>query len=95
MDNFKSFCDKYRKDPETGKSNFCIIQAEDELSAIGMVLGANWNGARSFTATSGPGISLMSEFLGYGYFTEIPAVLFDVQRVARPPACRRVRSRLT
>ena len=80
MDNFKNFCDKYRKDPETGKSNFCIIQAEDELAAMGMVLGAGWNGARSFTPTSGPGISLMSEFLGYGYFTEIPAVLFDVQR---------------
>jgi 2-oxoglutarate/2-oxoacid ferredoxin oxidoreductase subunit alpha len=80
MDAFKKFCDKYRKDPETGKANYCIIQAEDELGAIGMVLGASWNGARSFTPTSGPGISLMSEFLGYGYFTEIPAVLFDVQR---------------
>jgi len=80
MDAFKRFCEKYRKDPETGKSNYCIIQAEDELGAIGMVLGASWNGARSFTPTSGPGISLMNEFLGYGYFTEIPAVLFDVQR---------------
>ena len=80
MDAFKKFCDKYRKDPETGKANYCIIQAEDELGAIGMVLGASWNGARSFTPTSGPGISLMNEFLGYGYFTEIPAVLFDVQR---------------
>ncbi len=80
MDAFKKFCDKYRKDLETGKANYCIIQAEDELGAIGMVLGASWNGARSFTPTSGPGISLMSEFLGYGYFTEIPAVLFDVQR---------------
>jgi 2-oxoglutarate ferredoxin oxidoreductase subunit alpha len=80
MDAFKRFCDKYRKDPETGKSNYCIIQAEDELGAIGMVLGASWNGARSFSPTSGPGISLMNEFLGYGYFTEIPAVLFDVQR---------------
>jgi len=80
MDAFKKFCDKYRKDPETGKANYCIIQAEDELGAIGMVLGASWNGARAFTPTSGPGISLMSEFLGYGYFTEIPAVLFDVQR---------------
>jgi len=80
MDAFKKFCEKYRKDPETGKSNYCIIQAEDELGAIGMVLGASWNGARSFTPTSGPGISLMNEFLGYGYFTEIPAVLFDVQR---------------
>lgn len=80
MDAFKNFCAKYRKDPETGKANYCIIQAEDELGAIGMVLGASWNGARSFTPTSGPGISLMSEFLGYGYFTEIPAVIFDVQR---------------
>ncbi len=80
MDAFKKFCDKYRRDPETGKANYCIIQAEDELGAIGMVLGASWNGARSFTPTSGPGISLMNEFLGYGYFTEIPAVLFDVQR---------------
>ena len=80
MDAFKKFCEKYRKDPETGKSNFCIIQAEDELGAIGMVLGASWNGARAFTPTSGPGISLMNEFLGYGYFTEIPAVIFDVQR---------------
>jgi 2-oxoglutarate ferredoxin oxidoreductase subunit alpha len=80
MDAFRKFCEKYRKDPETGKANYCVIQAEDELAAIGMVLGASWNGARSFTPTSGPGISLMSEFLGYGYFTEIPAVLFDVQR---------------
>ena len=80
MDAFKRFCEKYRTDPETGKANYCIIQAEDELGAIGMVLGASWNGARSFTPTSGPGISLMNEFLGYGYFTEIPAVLFDVQR---------------
>jgi len=80
MDAFKKFCDKYRKDPDTGKANYCIIQAEDELGAIGMVLGASWNGARAFTPTSGPGISLMNEFLGYGYFTEIPAVIFDVQR---------------
>jgi len=80
MDAFKSFCDKLRKDPETGENNYCIVQAEDELAAIGMVLGANWAGARAFTPTSGPGISLMSEFLGYGYFTEIPAVLFNVQR---------------
>ncbi len=80
MDAFSAFCEKLRIDPETGKRNFCIIQAEDELSAMGMVLGASWNGARAFTPTSGPGISLMSEFLGYGYFTEIPAVLIDVQR---------------
>ncbi|HVN42901.1 MAG TPA: 2-oxoacid:acceptor oxidoreductase subunit alpha [Steroidobacteraceae bacterium] len=81
MDAFKSFCAKLRVDPETGRNNFAVIQAEDELSAIGMVLGANWNGARSFTATSGPGISLMSEFIGLAYYAEIPAVIFDVQRV--------------
>jgi len=81
MDAFKSFADKTRIDAETKRAQFAFIQAEDELSAIGMVLGANWNGARSFTATSGPGVSLMGEFLGLGYYAEIPAVLFDVQRV--------------
>ena len=80
MDAFRTFCQKYRVDPETGKRTYCIIQAEDELAAIGMVLGANWNGARSFTPTSGPGISLMSEFIGFGYYAEIPAVIFNVQR---------------
>ncbi len=80
MDAFKTFCAQYRVDEETGRNNYAIIQAEDELAAIGMVLGANWNGARAFTPTSGPGISLMSEFLGYAYFTEIPAVLVNVQR---------------
>ncbi len=80
MDAFKRFCERHRKDETTGRRNYCIIQAEDELAAIGMVLGAAWNGARAFTPTSGPGISLMNEFLGYGYFAEIPAVLFDVQR---------------
>jgi 2-oxoglutarate/2-oxoacid ferredoxin oxidoreductase subunit alpha len=80
MDSFKRFAERYRKDPDTGRMNVSIIQAEDELAAIGMVLGASWNGARAFTPTSGPGISLMNEFLGYGYFTEIPAVIFDVQR---------------
>ncbi len=81
MDAYKSFCARLRVDAETGERRYCVIQAEDELAAIGMVLGANWNGARAFTPTSGPGISLMSEFLGLGYFAEIPAVLFDVQRV--------------
>ena len=81
MDAYKSFCARLRVDAETGERSYCVIQAEDELAAIGMVLGANWNGARAFTPTSGPGISLMSEFLGFGYFAEIPAVLFDVQRV--------------
>jgi len=80
MDAFTSFCERYRVDKETGERKFCIIQAEDELSALGMVLGAGWNGARAFTPTSGPGISLMNELLGYGYFAEIPAVLVDVQR---------------
>jgi 2-oxoglutarate ferredoxin oxidoreductase subunit alpha len=80
MDAFTSFCERYRIDEETGQARYCIIQAEDELSAMGMVLGAGWNGARAFTPTSGPGISLMSELLGYGYFTEIPAVLINVQR---------------
>jgi 2-oxoglutarate ferredoxin oxidoreductase subunit alpha len=80
MDAFKSFCARYRVDPKTGERRYTVIQAEDELAAIGMVLGAGWNGARAFTPTSGPGISLMSEFLGFGYFAEIPAVLFNVQR---------------
>ena len=81
MDAFKSFCERFRKDPETGERRYCVIQAEDELAAIGIVLGATWNGARAFTPTSGPGISLMSEFLGFAYFTELPAVVVDVQRV--------------
>lgn len=80
MNAFEKWCNKYRIDPDTGKKNFAIVQAEDELAAIGMVLGATWNGARAFTATSGPGVSLMSEFLGLSYFAEIPAVLIDVQR---------------
>jgi 2-oxoglutarate/2-oxoacid ferredoxin oxidoreductase subunit alpha len=81
MDAFKGFCERLRTERETGRKRFAFIQAEDELSAIGMVVGASWNGARAFTATSGPGISLMSEFLGLAYYAEIPAVLFDVQRV--------------
>jgi len=72
---------RYRVDPETGKATFAIVQAEDEIAAIGMALGAGWAGARSMTATSGPGISLMTEFVGFGYYTEIPVVIFDVQRV--------------
>src|SRR5260370_13015095 len=82
LDAFKMFCEKYRRDPETGKNNYIIIQAEDELAAIGMVLGASWNGARAFTSTAGPGISLMNELLGLAYYAEIPAVVIDVQRVA-------------
>jgi len=81
MDAFQGFCERYRKDAATGENRFCIIQAEDELAAAGMVVGAGWAGARAFTPTSGPGISLMSEFIGFAYYTEIPAVFFDIQRV--------------
>jgi len=81
MDSFKQFCDMFRTDPETGEKRYCIVQAEDELAAAGMVLGANWVGARAFTPTSGPGISLMSEFIGFAYYAEIPSVFIDVQRV--------------
>ena len=77
---FTAHCRKFRVDPVTGQNKFAIVQAEDEIAAIGMVLGAGWNGARSFTATSGPGISLMQEFFGFAYYAEIPAVIFDIQR---------------
>jgi 2-oxoglutarate/2-oxoacid ferredoxin oxidoreductase subunit alpha len=77
---FSRYCGRLRVDKATGKSNFAIVQAEDELASIGIVIGAAWNGARAFTATSGPGISLMQEFIGLAYFAEIPAVIFDVQR---------------
>jgi 2-oxoglutarate ferredoxin oxidoreductase subunit alpha len=77
---FQRHCSRYRVDPVTRQNRFAIVQAEDELSAIGMVIGAAWNGARAFTATSGPGISLMQEFIGLAYFAEIPAVIVDVQR---------------
>ncbi|HKX38127.1 MAG TPA: 2-oxoacid:acceptor oxidoreductase family protein, partial [Burkholderiales bacterium] len=77
---FQKYCAKLRVDQETGKNKFAIVQAEDELASIGIVTGAGWNGARAFTATSGPGISLMSEFIGLAYFAEIPAVIIDVQR---------------
>jgi 2-oxoglutarate ferredoxin oxidoreductase subunit alpha len=80
MEGFKSFCQKFRQDRETGKNRYAIIQAEDELAAIGMVIGASWAGARAFTPTSGPGISLMNEFIGLAYYAEVPAVIFDVQR---------------
>jgi 2-oxoglutarate ferredoxin oxidoreductase subunit alpha len=81
MDAFKTLCEKYRRDPGTGRNNYLIIQAEDELAAIGMVIGAGWNGARAFTSTAGPGISLMNELLGLAYYAEIPAVVIDVERV--------------
>ncbi|HEX3432166.1 MAG TPA: 2-oxoacid:acceptor oxidoreductase subunit alpha [Rhizomicrobium sp.] len=77
---FNAHCRKLRVDPETKKNKFAIVQAEDEIAAIGMVIGAGWNGARAFTATSGPGISLMQEFFGLAYYAEIPAVIFDIQR---------------
>ena len=77
---FQGYCRKFRVDRETGRNRYAFVQAEDELASIGMVVGAGWNGARAFTATSGPGISLMQEFIGLAYFAEIPAVLFDVQR---------------
>src|SRR5205807_983915 len=77
---FARHCRKYRTDPATGKARYAIVQAEDELASIGIVIGAAWNGARAFTCTSGPGVSLMQEFCGLAYFAEIPAVIFDVQR---------------
>jgi 2-oxoglutarate/2-oxoacid ferredoxin oxidoreductase subunit alpha len=80
IDSFERYAKRLRIDPGTGKKNYAIIQAEDELAAIGMVVGASWNGARSFTATSGPGISLMSEIIGLAYYAEVPTVVFDVQR---------------
>jgi 2-oxoglutarate/2-oxoacid ferredoxin oxidoreductase subunit alpha len=79
-DAFTSHCKRLRVDPETKKNRYAIVQAEDELASIGMVIGAAWNGARAFTSTSGPGISLMQEFIGLAYFAEVPAVIFDVQR---------------
>ena len=72
---------KYRLDPETGKATFAVVQAEDEIAAVGMAVGAGWAGARSMTSTSGPGVSLMGEFAGLGYYAEVPAVIFDIQRV--------------
>ncbi len=89
MDNFIQLCARYRREkivsddpnvPDTTQNNYLIIQAEDEIASIGMVLGAGWSGARAFTSTSGPGISLMNELLGLAYYTEIPAVIVDVQR---------------
>jgi 2-oxoglutarate ferredoxin oxidoreductase subunit alpha len=77
---FQKYCSKFRVDPATGQQRFAIVQAEDEIASIGMVVGAGWNGARAFTATSGPGISLMTEFIGLAYFAEIPVTLINVQR---------------
>jgi len=80
VDAFRAFVERYRKDPETGRMRAAVVQAEDELAAAGMVIGAGWMGARAFTATSGPGISLMGELIGLAYYAEIPAVFFDIQR---------------
>ena len=80
VDAYSKYCHRLRIDPGSGKKKFSILQAEDELSAMGMVIGASWNGARAFTATSGPGVSLMSEFLGLAYYAEVPVVLFNIQR---------------
>lgn len=81
VDSYGKYCKRLRIDPGTGKKKFSIIQAEDELAAIGIAIGAGWNGARAFTASSGPGVSLMQEFLGLAYFSEVPVVLFNIQRV--------------
>jgi len=80
MEAFSGFCKRYRIDPETKRNNYCILQAEDELAAAGITIGAGWAGARAFTSTAGPGISLMAEFIGLAYYTEIPGVFFDIQR---------------
>ncbi len=77
---FQKYCEKHRVDPATGQHRYAIVQAEDELASIGMVVGAGWNGARAFTATSGPGVSLMTEFIGLAYFAEIPVTIINVQR---------------
>ena len=81
IDSLESYLDQLRRDPETGEATYAVVQAEDELAAIGMVIGAGYAGARAMTATSGPGISLMAEFVGLGYFAEVPAVIWDIQRV--------------
>jgi 2-oxoglutarate ferredoxin oxidoreductase subunit alpha len=81
VESLIGYMKRFRHDPETGKATYAIVQAEDELASIGMALGAGWAGARSMTATAGPGISLMSEFVGLGYYAELPAVIFDVERV--------------
>jgi 2-oxoglutarate ferredoxin oxidoreductase subunit alpha len=80
-ESLQGYLEQYRRDPETKRGTFAVVQAEDEIAAIGMVLGASWAGARAMTATSGPGLSLMTEFTGFGYYAEIPAVIWDIQRV--------------
>src|SRR2546428_7637064 len=92
VESLIGYLERTRRDPSTGKQTYAVIQAEDEIAAIGMVLGASWAGARAMTSTSGPGLSLMAEFAGYGYHAEIPAVVWDIQRIGpstglptRPP----------
>jgi 2-oxoglutarate ferredoxin oxidoreductase subunit alpha len=80
-ENLIAYSDRFRTDPKTGEKLFSIVQAEDELAAVGMAIGAGWAGARSMTSTSGPGISLMAEFVGLGYYAEVPVVIFDIQRI--------------
>src|SRR5467141_153861 len=80
-ESLQAYLERYRRDPKTGEATFAVIQAEDEIAAIGMVLGASWTGARAMTTTSGPGLSLMTEFTGFGYYAEVPAVIWDIQRV--------------
>src|SRR5207248_2603966 len=79
-ENLIDYLKEYRIDPATGKATFAVVQAEDELAAVGMTVGAGWSGARAMTTTSGPGISLMSEFTGLAYYAEVPIVIFDIQR---------------
>src|SRR2546426_12125826 len=80
-ENLIAYSDRFRTDPATGEKRIAVVQAEDELAALGMAIGAGWAGARAMTSTSGPGISLMAEFTGLAYYTEIPVVIFDIQRV--------------
>ncbi len=80
-ENLQTYLPKLRKDPDTGKNTFAVVQAEDELSAIGMAIGAGWGGLRAMTSTSGPGLSLMTEYIGLAYYAEVPVVVWDVQRV--------------
>ena len=93
VDGLNEYLPKLRRDSETGEKTYAVVQAEDELAAIGMILGAGWAGARAVTATSGPGISLMSEFAGLGYFAEIPAVIWDIQRVGPSTGCPRAQDK--
>ena len=81
IDSLRTYLSDLRTDPETGQATYAVVQAEDEIGAIGMIIGAGWAGARAMTATSGPGLSLMTEFAGLAYYAEVPAVVWDVQRM--------------